>query len=301
MAATGQVITAVDYNTIRTKVAEVIGIGAGSYGYGQELISDSLSLATEPRVTKDEWDALRYDIINSLVHQTGNIPSVTEVQRGAPIVYASGEPIYQYNVLADQLRTNRFELGTGQYIIQSGASDSSSSSWSNEAYTTLTVSFTTAEQARYFFNSGGKIRFTSSFVRSTTNSQNIAWETLLNRIGTVVFTGNPDHTSNFYNLTTTYAEIYNSTGVSAYTSIYSTNQFSIQARRNSDSTEIEFYIRWRDLYTDSNPSSPPPDLVNGTLTITVDEVRASGVLLPEGTGNFAITRPNYTIATIITS
>ena len=41
---------------------------------------------------------------------------------------------------------------------------------------------------------------------------------------------------------------------------------------------------------------PPDDVVDGTLTVTVTEKRATGSLLPSGT--FTITRPTYSITAI---
>jgi hypothetical protein len=51
---------------------------------------------------------------------------------------------------------------------------------------------------------------------------------------------------------------------------------------------VNFRITWLDAYTDpvpggGTPAIPPGDLVDGTLTLTVDQVRPSGFLQPSGT------------------
>jgi hypothetical protein len=51
------------------------------------------------------------------------------------------------------------------------------------------------------------------------------------------------------------------------------------------------------VYTGSGGTTFP-DLVDGTLSIDVSELRASGNLLPNGTGPFTITRPSYSITSI---
>ena len=42
----------------------------------------------------------------------------------------------------------------------------------------------------------------------------------------------------------------------------------------------------------------PADNVDGTIALTVQSVKASGVLEPTGSGNFEITTPTVTIGTI---
>ena len=67
---------------------------------------------------------------------------------------------------------------------------------------------------------------------------------------------------------------------------------------NGTASQITFRITWRDNYTD--PGAPAPgDLVDGTLTLLVDELKASGPLLPGGA--FTITSPTYSASAISAS
>ena len=78
--AIGDFISATDYNSIRTKIQNVMAIGTGNLGYGQTTFSSLVSAGNS--VTKAQWDALRYDIYNAVLHQTGSPPSIATVVVG---------------------------------------------------------------------------------------------------------------------------------------------------------------------------------------------------------------------------
>jgi hypothetical protein len=86
---------------------------------------------------------------------------------------------------------------------------------------------------------------------------------------------------------------------------YSTNQYRIEVASNvadnsmGGATVLTFRVTYTDGYTYSGIYSPSfPDNINGTLTLTVDELRASGTLQPLGTGPFVLTRPGYSTSGI---
>ena len=58
---------------------------------------------------------------------------------------------------------------------------------------TAQITFVSADAARYFFNSGGKIRFSSSRTRGSSTSQNNAWTNVLNSAGTIEFGGDTEN------------------------------------------------------------------------------------------------------------
>jgi hypothetical protein len=164
------------------------------------------------------------------------------------------------------------------------------------------VTFSTADQARHFFNSGSKIRCTSSRTGGTASPQNSSWSNILDSAGTVAFGGNTA-VLNFYNLTNSYQTFYNLTVSAAYS--YSGNQYRIEVTSNiadnslGGATTLTFRVTYTDSYTYIGTGSPSiPDNVDGTLTLVVNELRASGTLQPLGTGPFVITRPSYSISGI---
>ncbi len=293
--AIGDLISASDYNTIRNKIINVMGTGVGNSGYGQTTFSTAVSAGNT--ITKAQWDALRYDIYNALLHQTGAAPSLVTVASSGVIAYGAGNPNTQYDSLADQTVANRFDLGTGQFVTQVIGSESFTNSWYQSLSSTVTVTFNTAEEARFFFNSGGKIRFSSSRSGGTGTAQNTAWSSLLSSSGTQQFTGN-NAGVNFFGLTSSYQTVFNLTSSSPY----SANIWRIEAlcnvSNNSAGTAniVTFRVSWIDGYFDPGPepSPPPGDLVDGTLTLSVDSVRASGTLTPAGSFTIA----NYASASV---
>jgi hypothetical protein len=294
----GSIIEAVDYNSIRSKIINVMGAGSGQTGYGQTTLSTTV--ATGNIVTKEQWDALRYDLLNARIHQDGLVPLIVTPETGQPIRFGSGYPNSQYNAQAELSITNKWNLGSGQFVIDAGTTTVRSTSWISEVTTTCTVTFNTVDQARWFFNSGGKIRVTSSRTGGTGSPQNSIWSSLLAAAGTQALGGNNTGV-NFYNLTNSYQLFYQTSSSSPY----SGNQYRIDVLSNvadnsiGGATILTFRIRFTDSYTYGGTGSPSfPDTVDGTLSVIIDEIRASGSLQPLGTGPFVLTRPVYSITSL---
>lgn len=299
----GSNIEAVDYNTIRNKINMIMGTGVGQFGYGQSLVS--ADVAQGNNITADHWKSLRWDIFNARVHQDGLSPSIVIPLSGETIKFGAGFPNNQYNSQSDLATVNKFSLGAGQFVIESGTTTTRATSWNTSVTSSVTVTFGTADRARWFFNSGGQIRFNSSRTGGSSYLQNQTWSATLERIGTVSFSA-ISPVANFYNLTNTNRIFYSATvGIYSAGSPYNTNSYIIRALCNvadnsqGGATAIIFTVTWQDSYVDFRPS-PPPDIVDGNLTLTVSEVRASGVL-QNGTGypgSFSIVRPSYAITAI---
>jgi hypothetical protein len=261
--------------------------GAGNSGYGQNTFSSLVAAGNS--VTKTQWDALRYDIYNALLHQTGSAAALTTVAVGDVVRFGASQPNFQYNTFADTATTNRFDLGTGQFVTEAINSTSFTSSWYQSVSATASVTFSTAEQARFFFNAGGKIRFASTRTGGNGEAQNTSWSNLLNSAGAQAFVGGPSGI-NFFSLTSSFQTFAEISGSSAY----SNNKWRLEASCNvsnnllGTANIVNFRITWLDAYTDpvpggGTPAIPPGDLVDGTLTLTVDQVRPSGFLQPSGT------------------
>jgi hypothetical protein len=302
----GSQIRAVDYNTIRSKIINVMSSGAGQTGYGQSIKSTDVTTGNE--VTKEQWDLLRFDILNARVHQDGVTPTIVSALKGQPIRFGADSPNNQYNTQTDIAVTNRFNLGLGQFVVETAWNGISSispitrtTSWKTSISSTVTVTFSTVDQARWFFNSGGKVRFTSSRSGGSSTAQNTSWTNLLTSAGAQSFGANNPGV-NFYNLTLSNQIFFTTTASNPYAS----NRYRIEARSNvanntsGGATILTFTISWLDPYVDppgANPGAhPPSDNVDGTLTLAVDEIRAAGNLQPSGT--FTITRPTYSITAI---
>jgi hypothetical protein len=308
-------IQMVDYNSIQSDVASVIGLGAADFGYGQTQLSSQVTEAS--RVTVNEWSNLRYDIINAWVHQFGSLPSPVTAVEGQLVKANSGtSPYTSYRTFASVLVANRFGVHSSQAITRTGPSAGVfwssqqtwpgvyGASWTTKIQSTVTVTFTTANKARGFFNSGSEIRFISSISGGATSQQNASWNTLLNSVGTVAFGGvkpspvtEPNDGQNYYRLSSTFQYFYTASS----TSPYSANIYRIAARTPSVSdnstgtaSTIEFLVEW----LDSHPGAAAYDSVDGTITLSANTLEASGTLAPSGTGTFSVETPTITVGSI---
>lgn len=297
-------ISAGDYNNIRNNIVSILGPGSIQQGYGQAFQSNAITPGTV--ITAAQWDDLRFDILSVKVHQEGNIPTITDVGQRDVIRSTAGDPKIQYNNVVNECIQNKFSIGQAQFVVNSKGSRTYTTSWTTQLTCITTITFINNDQARYFFNSGGKIRFFSSRTGGASTAQNSSWSNLLATIGTVSFGAGTDSLRTYYQLTGAYQPIFSQSANSAYAS----NSFSIEAKTdvadNSNGTAqtVDFRIRWTDAYVDpdtlnplpSPPTFSPSDVVDGTLSLQIEELKASGNLFP--TGTFTITSPTYSISSI---
>ena len=299
----GTNVFAAQYVAIQNKAESIIGTGSGTLGYGQTVQSSDVFSGNT--ITKAQWDLIKFDIINIKLHQDGNIPSVVNVNVGDPIGFGASSPNTNYDIILNDASAKRFLIAGSQSVVAAKASQTYSTPWSTQAQATLTVIFADANQGRYFFNSGGKIRFTSSLVGAAVSPQITAWVNFLNAVGTQGFGADTDPAVNYYTMTNSYQTYYQN----FLSSSYSANSYRLEARTNvsnnstGTATQLEIRITLLDSYIDpdvaSGASFPPGDVVNGTLTISVSELKASGQLQPSGT--FSITSPSYSLSSISAS
>jgi hypothetical protein len=293
-----------DYNAIRKKIIAVMGSGGidpatdlsdAKFGYGQLIVSADVEKGQI--VTSEQWNALRFDIFNARIHQEGTRPLVNPATVGQTIRFDEG-PLVDFNNQTNIAITNKFNIGTGQFVIDQGINRVYSTPWKNTVSASATVTFASVNQARWFFNSGSKLRIYSTRLLGSTTAQNTEWTRMLNSVGTVEFGGITSPVG-FYSLTNV-DQILKSVSAS---SPYSGNNFSIRVRSNvadnsnGGATQIIFSFTWTDGYTDppgGNPGQfPPEDGVDGNLEFTIEEQRASGLLEPTGFGAFVISSPAY--------
>lgn len=289
-----------DFNSLRNKIIKIIGNGSGQYGYGQTIQSSAVFEGNI--VSSAQWNGLRYDLLNILIHQTGSTPSITEIIKGQVIRQGAGDPIQEYDRIIDAATFTRFELAPSQSLVTAVSTKNYSSAWTTQAQMTAQLNFGSADAARFFFNSGGKINFVSSRSGGSSTAQNNAWTNVLNNAGTISFGGDSENLD-FYTLT----NFYQVRELATLSTPYSANNYKIEALCNvannsaGTATSITFRITWLDSYSETFPNTvvAPADQVDGTLSLSIEEVKASGNLQP--TGSFTITSPSYTISNITAS
>lgn len=329
MPAVNDKILKVDYNSIRDKVIGVLGFGSGNFGYGQQDRIQSTAVSEDSKVTINEWANLRYDIINAYKHQNGSNPTTAVVAEGNSIRYTTNftpdtgtldVPQKQYDTWADNLITNRFSIAAGESATTSVVSSSKTTSWKVQCECTVQVYWANSNEARYFFNSGGKIRISASRSGGAASNQNTSWTSLLSAAGTQSFgaavpnTGtSPNDGTNWYRTTSTFQTYYTATASSPYGS----NNYRLQARcvdqpSNSSgaASQLEIKVLFTDGYVDPGvgvppagvqtqtaANFPPDDFVDGTLTVNVSALYATGIMVP-ASAIFTVTNPIIAVSAV---
>jgi len=151
--------------------------------------------------------------------------------------------------------------------------------WNAQATATLTMTFTTVDEAKYFFNTGSKLKFRSSLENGSPTMQNSEWSNLLASAGSQEFTGYWKDEFNYYKLTTAYQTIYTYVASVPYTA----NYYKIEALCNladntlGGATQVTFRFTWRDDYARDyigwNNHIYAETGVDGTLSLVVEEIK----------------------------
>ena len=343
MPSVNSKILTADYNDIRNKLVSILGTGSGTQGWGQASRINSTAVSESNKVTVNEWANLRFDIINAYRHINGSNPTMAIPQANNTIRYTSSftpdtgtldVPQKQYDDWMNNIIANRFTVAAGESATTTVTSVNRSTSWYSEVSCIVGFYFNNANKARWFFNSGGQIRISSSRSGGATSDQNNSWTSLLSTVGTQLFGGNnpgtgttPSDGTNWYRCTNSFQTYYTATASSPY----GLNTFRLQARvtdvaNNSTGTAAygEIKVIWTDGYVDPGvqPGSnwpigtpvgegtagggqqlatpadfPPDDVVDGTLTVSVNTRYATGIMVPSS-AVFTINPPTVGIGSI---
>lgn len=296
----GSEITAAGYVVIQNKAESLLGSGSASRGYNQTVLSSDVSPGNQ--ITRAQWDLLKTDIVNILYHQTGQLPNIITVNPGDVIQFGAAHPNNNYDTLLTTATANRFVVAASQSILSAKGSVTYPGTWSSSAQFTLTVTFATADQGRYFFNSGGQIRLNTSISGGVlATAQKTAWVNFLNSVGVRAFGAGTDPLINYYTLTNSFQTCFQG----ALSGPYGANNYKLEARCNvannilGTATVLTLKITLTDNYVDLYPSPPPGDATDGVITIAVEELKAAGTMFPSGT--FSIIGPSYSLSPITAS
>ena len=320
MPAVNSTIVQTDYNSIRNKVIAVLGNGSGTSGYGQQARIVSTAVAEGTKVSINEWANLRFDIINAYKHINGSNPVTAVVAEGNTIRYTSSftpdtgtldVPQKQYDDWADNITANRFTVAGSESATTAVTTSSRTTAWASQCECVIQFYWANANDARYWFNSGGKIRISAARTGGAGTAQNTSWTSLLSAAGTQNFGAvvpnagtSPNDATNWYRTTNGFQTFYTATASSPYGS----NNYRLQARcvdvpSNSAGTAASGEIRvlFTDGYTDSGAAfginPPPDDIIDGTLTVSVSTLFATGIMVPSS-AVFTVTQPTIAIGAV---
>ena len=298
----GVLIQAVDYNTFAqggaspdnnvANINTIWGTGTLDKGWGQSTTLSTVAAAGT--VTATQW-ANMFTRFTSIANQTNT--TVTAIVN--PV---TGDTIAVKNNFSTNLSscfTNRNNaVGVGSTITAGGVA-TFSTAWKVALTATHTITFASADAARYFFNAGGRITWAGARSGGTVSSKNTSWTDLLTACGTINTTtgtstqtiagtsytgttktggsGSPTTlltTTGFYDLLTGNTEVFKQFG-STY--LYTTNFVSLNILANAaagSATTVTITV----VFDDSHTLSTDED-VDGTLTSTVTLVQPSTTYL----------------------
>jgi hypothetical protein len=174
------------YNATPDNLAEVWGVGNGQNGYGQDtsLIS---TLSAGTTVSATQWAGLVYTLNKTLGHQGG---AAAQLATGSNIGIVAGATIAAFANVATAIttiNTNKLNFNSTRGATTTGSNLDKVYNTEGATMTqTITVTFASADQARYFFNAGGRLSLVAGQAGDfEQNAKETNWRDLINAIGTI--------------------------------------------------------------------------------------------------------------------
>lgn len=162
-------------NTGTASLNLVWSTGNQNKGYGQTAVP---IVSSGQLITANTWVSLTSNTSNSALHQNSSILAVGgNVTAGSVVTYLPN--------IATNLTTvfnNRLNAVSQSATVAN--SRATTTTWSDKATFTHTVTFASGDAARYFFNSGGQLAITCSHPSGT--GINLLLNNLASNVGTVV-------------------------------------------------------------------------------------------------------------------
>lgn len=308
-------ILAAEYNSLQNRIQRVLGNGTVDFGYGQPVLSSSVT----PRgtVTATKLANARTDIGKIYTHQTGDPIPLSEITTGDLIAAEElpGEPtkgFQDYIDLMTTLESNRFTVDPTQLeTVPLLTSDQRTNSWSRVTVTSeVELSFVTSDAKRHFFNSGGQVRISGVIANLASGSpsyeRNLGWQQLIENPGTIVFDRNSTSVTNTGSLNvsfpagsgygneqvdSTYTEIFRKNAAGA---VYTNSYWAISVRAPSSSK-----LRFRVQLLDGGPESDSDGLAPGSVYGGVNEPVTADITMRYGgvraSGAVDVPFPTYSI------
>ena len=189
--SSGGLIQATDYNgfvstTAGANINDVWGTGSADKGWGQTAISTVSAAGT---VTATQWATL----VNNLASM-GSQTSTTLTSRTAPTAGQTISILSALNTDITSCTTNRGNAAASGTAISafSGTTAKTTATGSGQASWTITfthtITFPSANQARYFWNAGGLVKI--MYGKSSTGTDHDAdWNTLAGQCGAIYISG----------------------------------------------------------------------------------------------------------------
>lgn len=289
-------ITAARINNLYERIRLILGSGAGDSGYGQNLLSERVNNQVGV-VSADDVNRIYADMIKARVHQTGpGDPGIAEVVKDLNVIAEdtsffvddngtiTDDPdgtlkgLSDFESVMSRIENDKFIIHPSQAVLEVGSTDKIFRPWNGLRTQTVSVTFQNENHRRFFFNSGGELRFSATNSGAST-PKGLDWSQLLSEVGTVSFnrsrtisSGDSNGTNiGNYQLTTAPQMIYQRVGSGTNSGIYAGNVYSIKARYSAEQPNvIVFDIEFNDVAFVGDIDND----VDGSLESVVQQYRA---------------------------
>ena len=292
--ATGDTILDTHYNDFATSVNALWGTGTGDAGYGESTTVSSVSDGTT--ITAAQWTTLLARITSMASHQGSSITSISNP--------SAGDVIAAYTALSTNITTittNRLNVAARQSAANTNRDNTNTF--------TGTLTFThkwawgSTNQARYFFNAGGRLSISGSQSGHGSDSKGNQWATLLTQAGTYQVTaqasgksggsGSPSVNNTnlgYHDLTSSYQtafQQYEDTGP------YTANYVRWQLRTQDSAASVETSCIWVDAAADQTSYNKSiynvQDQVEGTHRMTYGYEKHDTTYVADNGGTITVT------------
>ena len=190
--SSGSLIEAVDYNgfannTVGANVNTVWGTGSGDSGWGQASTLTTVAAGTD--VTATQWANLNSRITSMAAQTATSITSRTNPVVGDIIGILSAVNTDLTNCTTN--RGNAAASGTTSTTWTGSTAKTTATGSGQSAWTitwTHTITFPSADQARYFWNAGGLVRLDMSKTVNVTDADP-DWNSFVGTVGVLYVSG----------------------------------------------------------------------------------------------------------------
>lgn len=303
-----------DSASAQNTAAGLFGVGYGDRGYGQVAPSLPLVVAGKSMIASD-WASLRNVIATIASHQgkdASYLPPSSEFQSGASVKAENSTGVLNYDsqyffdiasATFDSIVLGKYNIGyllttldAQRFSTNSGASMSITANALNIVRTgtwgaastgitaIATATFPSEDAARYFFNSGGEIRFVVAHPNGTSQDNN--WNLALSSLGSIAFKANKTTRSGsvgtpadigYYQLTTSNQAIVSGViGSGAYSNnviTVSAKAASITGLNGAKGSQVIFTINLSDTH-----NTTMFDSCSGGTSVVFSHLKATSVL-----------------------
>lgn len=282
------------YNDFGTSVNALWGTGSGDRGYGESTTVAAVD--TNTTVQASQWTTVLSRISSIASHQSSSITAITNP--------SAGDNIAAFTALSGNIATidtNRLNVHARQSV--------SNTNRDNTNTFTGTLTFThkwawgSTNQARYFFNAGGRLSISGSQTGHGSDSKGNEWANLLSQAGTYFVnaqtsgksggsgSANTNNTNlGYHDLTSSYQTAFKQF---EDTGPYTANFVQWQLRTQDSGASVETSCTWVDAAADSTGWNKSiynvQDQVEGTHRMTFGFEKHDTTYVGDNGGSITVT------------